>query len=101
MYGTIAKMTLKPGSFEKIQQTMADGSVDRPGHVATYIFKSDDDANVHFVVTVFESKAAYRKLADDPEEDKRFRKMRELLAKDPEWHDGEVIHSDVKVKAAH
>ena len=101
MYGTIAKMTLKPGSFEKMQSTMDDGPETRPGHVATYIFKSDADANVHFVVTVFEDKAAYRKLADDPEQDKRFKKMRELLAADPEWHDGEVVHSDVKVKAAH
>jgi len=25
--------------------------------------------------------------------------MRELLAADPEWHDGEVVHHDTKVTA--
>jgi hypothetical protein len=29
----------------------------------------------------------------------RFRKMREVLAADPESHDGEVIHHDTKVVA--
>ena len=100
LYGTVAKMHLKPGAEETIMQAMEDGSdAGREGHIATYVFKSDADPNVHFVTTIFESRAAYKKFADSPEQDKRFQQMRELLASDPEWHDGEVVHSDTKVEA--
>jgi heme-degrading monooxygenase HmoA len=97
MYGTIAKMKLKPGAEEKIMQVMEASDTGREGHVATYVFKSDADPNVHFVTTIFESKGAYKKFSDSPEQNKRFLQMRELLAADPEWHDGEVIHHDTKV----
>lgn len=100
VYGTVAKMKLKPGSDEKIMQAMEGADVGRVGHVATYVFKSDADPNVHFVTTIFESKSAYKKFADSPEQSKRFGQMRELLAADPEWHDGEVVHHDTKVEAA-
>ena len=99
LYGTIAKMQLKPGAEEKIMQAMKESDDGREGHVATYVFKSDADPNVHFVTTIFESKAAYKKFSDSPEQDKRFHQMRELLAADPEWHDGEVVHHDTKVEA--
>jgi quinol monooxygenase YgiN len=99
LYGTIAKMKLKPNAEEKIMQVMEEPDVHREGHVATYVFKSDAEPNVHFVTTVFESKSAYKKFADSPEQTKRFHQMRELLDADPEWHDGEVIHHDTKITA--
>ena len=101
LYGTVAKMKLKPGSDEKMMKAMEGSDEGRVGHVATYVFKSDADPNVHFVATIFESKSAYQKFADSPEQDKRYRQMRELLAADPEWHDGEVVHHDTKVGAKH
>ena len=99
LYGTIAKMKLKPGAEDKMMQAMEGSDAGPEGHVATYVFKSDADPNVHFVTTVFESKSAYKKFADSPAQDERCRQMRELLAADPEWHDGEVIHHDTKVEA--
>ena len=80
LYGTIAKMKLKPGSEEEMMRAMEGPDANREGHVATYVFKSDADPNVHFVTTVFESKSAYKKFADSPDQSKRFNKMRELLA---------------------
>jgi heme-degrading monooxygenase HmoA len=100
LYGTVAKMKLKPGAEEKMMQAMQGSEPGRVGHVATYVFKSDADPNVHFVTTIFESKSAYQAFADSPEQDKRFRQLRELLDADPEWHDGEVIHHDTKVEAS-
>jgi heme-degrading monooxygenase HmoA len=99
LYGTIGKMKMKPGAEEKIMQVMEGATVGREGHVATYVFKSDADPNVHFVTTIFESKSAYKKFSDSPEQGKRFQQMRELLTADPEWHDGEVVHHDSKVGA--
>jgi heme-degrading monooxygenase HmoA len=101
LYGTIAKMKLKPGAEDKMMHAMEGSEDGREGHVATYVFKSDADPNVHFVTTIFESKSAYKKFADSPEQSKRFHQMRELLAADPDWHDGEVIHHDTKVQATH
>ena len=101
VYGTVAKMKLKPGAEDKMMKAMEGSDAGREGHVATYVFKSDADPNVHIVATIFESKAAYRKFAESPEQDKRFRQMSEMLAGEPEWNDGEVIHHDTKVKATH
>lgn len=97
LYGTIAKMKLKTGAEEKVMQVMVGADNAAEGHVSTYVFKSDADPNVHFVTTVFESKAAYKKFADSPEQNRRFHQIKELLAGEPEWHDGEVIHHDSKV----
>jgi heme-degrading monooxygenase HmoA len=99
VYGTVAKMKLKPGAAEKMMKAMEGEDVARPGHVATYIFKTDADPNVHIVTTIFESRSAYKKFADSPEQDKRFNQMKELMAAEPEWNDGEVIHQDTKVEA--
>jgi heme-degrading monooxygenase HmoA len=99
VYGTVSKMKLKPGAEDRIMKAME--GITPPGHIATYVFKSDADPNVHFVTTVFESRSAYKKFADSPEQDKRYQQMRELLAGEPEWHDGEVVHHDTKVGATH
>lgn len=99
MYGTVAKMKIKAGAEDKLMQAMEGTANAQEGHVATYVFKADADPNVHFVATIFESKAAYKKFADSPAQDKRYQQMRELLAAEPEWHDGEVIHHETKVEA--
>ncbi len=99
MYGTVARMKLKPGAEDKMMKAMEGTPGAQEGHIATYVFKSDADPNVHFVTTIFESKSAYKKFSDSPEQDKRFREMRELLAADPDWHDGEVIHHETRAEA--
>jgi heme-degrading monooxygenase HmoA len=99
LYGTIAKMKLKPGAEEKVMQVMGGADHDAEGHISTYVFKSDADPNVHFVTTVFESKTAYKKFADSAEQNRRFSQIKDLLADEPVWHDGEVIHHDTKVVA--
>jgi heme-degrading monooxygenase HmoA len=92
-------MKLKPGAEAKMQEAMEGSDASRPGHVATYVFRSDKDPDLHIVTTIFESREAYRKFAESPEQDKRFRQMKELLAGEPEWNDGEVIYEDTKVEA--
>ena len=96
LYGTIAKMKLKPGADEKMMQVMGSDNA-AEGHISTFVFKSDADPNVHFVATVFESKDAYKKFADSAEQNRRFDQIKDLFASEPEWHDGEVIHHDTKV----
>lgn len=93
MYGTIARMTLKPGAFETLQQQMADiqSELSTAGWQSTTVYRSDDDPNEIWLAVVFESKEAYRANAESPEQGKRYEQMRALLQADPDWHDGEVV----------
>jgi len=39
---------------------------------------------------MFDDESAYRRNAEDPAQDRRYRQLRELLVDDPEWNDGEI-----------
>lgn len=92
MYGTVARMQLNPGAAEQMQQLQQEfAAAQVPGFVTTYIYRTDADADVHFMAVVFESKDAYWANARSPEQDARYQKMRALLISDPEWHDGEIV----------
>ena len=90
MYGTIAKLTVKPGQVNALRSAMAS-SPPHPGGVAGYVYQMDDDPNVLYLAVVFESKEAYRANADRPETTAEFEKMMQFLVAEPEWHDGEVM----------
>jgi len=94
MYGTVARMLIKPGMREQflaLGREIENQGI--PGWVAEYLYQSDSNPDEVFMTVVFESKEAYRKNAESPEMDASYRRLRELLAADPEWHDGEIIYS--------
>ncbi len=43
------------------------------------------------MTVVFASEEAYRRNAESPAMDVSYRRLRELMVDDAEWHDGEVI----------
>jgi hypothetical protein len=65
------------------------------GAKADYVFQSDRDANEHTIVAVFRDRDAYVANANDPEQDRWYRQMREHLEADPEWVDGEIVMSQM------
>jgi len=85
MYGTVARMKLKPGEEE----------ARIPGDRGTLVYRSDRDPNEYFLAIRFESKEAYRANAASPEMHQCYLRYRELLEADPEWHDGEIVYSSV------
>jgi quinol monooxygenase YgiN len=94
MYGTVAKMRLKPGAEPAMVALMDDYDSDTvPGFVNTYAFRLDSEPDTYFMVAVFQDKASYQANADSPEQHQRYLQYRELLAAEPEWHDGEIIAS--------
>ena len=94
MYGTIARLKVKPDSIEALQRLTASyDDLDVPGFVGTHVYQMDADVTEYYLVVLFEDRDTYRKNADDPAQDRRYREMRELLDEDPEWHDGEVVWS--------
>ena len=94
MYGTIARMRVKPGMWDKlVAVTAAEDRLNIPGHKDTKLYRMDADSNECYLVVVFDSKEAYDRNADSPEQDARYREFVQFLDGEPEWHDGEVVYS--------
>jgi len=95
MFGTIARIQVKPGTLPQLQAIGADLSDDsrlrQNGHIATYMYQRSENPNEIWMVVLFESKEAYFKNAESPEQNEQFMKMAQFFAAPPEWHDGEVV----------
>ena len=92
MYGTIARMIVKPGAMEHFRQQT--GEMYRPaGFISSYVYQMDCSSDEVWLAVMFESEESYKKNAASPEQDREYRRIRELLVKDPEWHDGCVVFS--------
>lgn len=96
MYGTIAKLRLKPGkeeAFKEFGKRASSEDVTR-GLVFDYVFKLDSGNDEYFLVAGFTDKEAYVKNAQSPEQHERYEEYRALLAEEPEWHDGEIVFTN-------
>ena len=92
MYGTVARLRIKPGAETQFRQDLSDfESLKVPGFISTHVYRMDADPNEYFMAVAFTDKEAYRANAESPEQDARYRKMVASLESEPEWHDGEVI----------
>lgn len=95
MYGTIARLRLKPGMEAQFSEVWQEIKTNPPlGHVSFYVYQMDADPNEYYVAVVFESKAAYHANAGSPSQDVWYRKLCETLVADPAWHDGEIMATD-------
>jgi hypothetical protein len=93
MYGTVAKMRVKPGMEQQLIELSKDEDmVGIPGLVSSIIYKMDSDPNEYYLAVIFESKDAYDKNADSPEQHARYQEYMKCLEGDPEWHDGEIVY---------
>jgi len=92
MYGTVAQMRVQPGRVEDLLHQLAQfEEIEVPGYIDTYVFQMDEDPNELFMAVAFADRESYQKNAEDPEQDRRYQAMRQLLVADPEWHDGEIV----------
>ena len=94
MYGTVARMKVKPGKLDDFTKLTADAvNTRRPnGYLGEIIYKMDNNPNEVIMAVFFADKASYQANANDPEMNKQYEQYRALLDADPEWNDGEVIH---------
>ena len=96
MYGTVARMRVKPGMKDALRDYVtAHDSRTVPGSVASYVYQMDKDANELILVVIFDSKASYQANADSPDQDAEYQQMLGFLEGPPEWNDGEIIYSPV------
>ncbi|MPZ23142.1 MAG: hypothetical protein GEU28_06270 [Dehalococcoidia bacterium] len=94
MYGTVARMKIKPGKLAELQRFTEESDRARGGingAIAYYVFQSDRDPDEMVLAAIFESKEAYRANAEDPKQDEWYQQMRQMLQGDPEWDDGEIV----------
>lgn len=101
MYGTVARMRVKPGHFEQLLKMNEEweqqrGRLTTAGHVAAYVFRPDNHPDEAILVAIFQDRERYRANAEDPEQDRWYRQLREHLEADPEWTDGEVIFAGTR-----
>ena len=92
MFGTVTRVRLKEGV--SIDELKAQFNVeDRPASsLALIALQSVDDPREVWLASAFESRDAYFKNADSPEQNARFERMRALVEDGPpEWHDGNVV----------
>ncbi len=93
-------MRVKPGMGPELEQLSQEyESLDVDGHMATYVFKLDSGPDDYYLIAIFRDRESYVANAGDPAQDTRFRRMRDVLADDPTWHDGEVAWSMVRPSA--
>jgi len=93
MYGTVARLRLKPGADAKMVAWMRQyETLNIPGQRATYLYRMDNDPNVLMMAVVFDDRATYVANANSPEQNVRYLQMVELLEDAPEWHDGEIMY---------
>ena len=91
MYGTIARMKIKPGGLEALNKMDQRRP---PGFEGTLIYRMDADPNEIFMVVLFEDKESYLANAQSPEQHQEYMMVRERLAADPEWHDGQIVYDN-------
>ena len=94
MYGTMARIRVRPGHGEQLEALGREFEEQRrprvDGFVCSYLLTPDGHPDERLLLAVFRDRASYRANADDPEQDRWFRRWREHMAADPEWTDGEV-----------
>ena len=97
MYGTVAQLRVQEGKLEEAKELVLRWDRERrpnvAGFVANYTFQLDGDPRAVILVAVFDSKASYVANAQDPEQDRWYRRLREVLDPDPVWQDGQVVAS--------
>src|SRR5262245_20790321 len=94
MYGTVARMRVKPGqevAMEELHRRWSqEQKPEAKGLLADYLLKSERVPGEWFVLAVFDSEESYRRNADDPEQHRQYLELRAMLVSDPEWNDGVV-----------
>lgn len=94
MYGTVARWRVKDGKQQELESLCAELMRETPaGSRSVFVYRADNDPQEYWVASQWESQEAYRSNSNTPEQDARYRQLRELMETDPDWHDGEIIVS--------
>jgi hypothetical protein len=93
VYGTVARMRVKPGA-EPLLQAQLEALQSDPGRgwVSTTFYRSDADPQLCWLAVVYESEETYRANAARENQHAVYIRLRAALEDDPEWFDGEILN---------
>jgi heme-degrading monooxygenase HmoA len=92
MYGSVSRWRIKEGQEEELKQVLNEALGEMPpGSRGLSVYRSDTDPQEYWVAGIWDSKDAYTTNSNTPTQDAVFRRLRALMASDPEWHDGEIV----------
>ena len=88
MYGTLGRMTPKPGKRDELIALMSEPPTGEAakGYRGSYLLQADEGDVV--VAVMYEDKDAYVAMVRDPKTDENFGKIVALLDGEPGWTDG-------------
>jgi antibiotic biosynthesis monooxygenase (ABM) superfamily enzyme len=98
MFGTIARVKVKPGqeqAFRDFGDTWwRDRAPKVKGALTGYLCKPvNGPADEMLMIAIFDNRENYMANANDPEQDKWYQQFRSYLSVDPEWNDVEIQQS--------
>jgi quinol monooxygenase YgiN len=93
MYGTVAKIRIKPGAEAELERLSRGQIPQIAGFEFEHVFVSDEDPQEAWMVVGFTDKASYQANAESPEQHQRYLEYVKLFEGEPEWHDGEIAYS--------
>ena len=97
MYGTVADLRVKRGHESELRRLLEEWNRERKpkvrGALAGYLFQEEKDPQSWIMVGLFQDRDTYFANANDPEQDRWFRQLREHLESEPRWRDGEAIEA--------
>jgi quinol monooxygenase YgiN len=93
MYGTVARIRVKPGKEAELGRLGHEMASQIPGYVFHHVYQTDADPSECYLVLAFASKEAYLANAASPGQQARHEQYQALLDAEPEWHDGEIVDS--------
>ncbi|MDA0987999.1 MAG: hypothetical protein O2783_02440 [Chloroflexi bacterium] len=95
MYGTVAHIRVKEGHGDGIKQLLREWNAERApkvkGAMPGYLFQLDKDPQDWIMIAMFQDKASYVANAEDPDQDRWFKRLMEHLEGEPQWNDGEAF----------
>ncbi|MFN8378337.1 MAG: hypothetical protein U0452_06650 [Anaerolineae bacterium] len=93
MYGTIARLHIRPGMHEAFMAWASTTTTMRmiPGHMESLVYQMDADPSLLTLVVIFKDRDSYQANASSPEQHAEYLTMMEFLTEEPEWNDGDII----------
>ena len=90
MYGTVARMRVKPENRQAMSDAAAAQMADPiDGFIGSHVL-SENDSDTQWLFVIFRDRESYDRNADSPEQNDRYMQLRALMEDDPDWHDGVI-----------
>jgi Antibiotic biosynthesis monooxygenase len=97
MYGTVFRYRVKPGMEDEVLALFTEFQDSPPeGFVAAWTYRLDSGDGEYITAAAHTSKESYLANATRPEQAAWFERFRGMLVDDVQWHDGEIVHGDVR-----